>query len=278
MQFSDIPSAAGYYASRYAEYAAGRLAPEALQAEREALTVVEPSGARWVMDPWGRWVSAPPAGTATPRTALIVGAAVVVMLLAAGALFFPGREATMAPQATGLVGALQDGGHVLYLRHAERDEIPEEVTDPEDCSQQANLTAGGQEQARAIGEAFRELGIPVGAVYASPYCRTRDTATLAFGTVTPVPQLAGASQLPPVDPAVQAATLNQLLTDPTPAGANVVIVGHSEVVESVTGEAVSDFAETVVFRPTGDGQYQVVGHVPYARLQQWRTSCPPDCS
>ena len=279
MQFSDVYTAGNHYGARYAEYSAGRLSAEALQAEREAIEVVDPAGARWVLDAWGRWVPTPPQGSKTPRTAVILAAVLVVGLAGAGLFLIPGgSQPTIAPDATGFVGALQDGGHVLYIRHAERDETPEDVTDTDDCGQQANLTAAGREQAAAIGEAFRDLGIPVGAVYASPYCRTRETAQLAFGMVTPVPQLAGASLVPPIDPGVQAATLESLLVSAPPPGTNAVIVGHSEVIQNVTGEAVSDFAETVVFRPTGAEQYQALGHVPFARLQQWRISCPPDCS
>ena len=177
----------------------------------------------------------------------------------------------------GLVGQLKAGGHVLYLRHAARTDDETVVTDPADCTQQANLTDEGRAQATAIGEAFRSLAIPVGAVYASPYCRTTETAQLAFGTVTPVAELAGGTLEPPVDPAAQAQVLNGLLGTAVP-GTNVVIVGHSEVIEAVTGETTEAFAETVVFQPQGDGSYAVVDHVLFERLVGWVQSCPPECS
>ena len=103
-----------------------------------------------------------------------------------------------------LVDALRDGGHVLYLRHAE---TPEDGTDQPgsigDCSRQRLLTDAGRADARAIGEAVRALGVPVGAVLASPYCRTVETAELAFGRavveeglVTPTPETRGRSARP----------------------------------------------------------------------------------
>lgn len=49
-----------------------------------------------------------------------------------------------------------------------------------DCSTQRNLSDKGRAQARAIGEGFRTRGIAVGAVLASQWCRTRETAELAF--------------------------------------------------------------------------------------------------
>jgi phosphohistidine phosphatase SixA len=49
-----------------------------------------------------------------------------------------------------------------------------------DCSTQRNLDAVGRAQAQGIGAVFRERGIPVQAVLSSQWCRTRDTAELAF--------------------------------------------------------------------------------------------------
>ena len=57
----------------------------------------------------------------------------------------------------------------------------DETRDLRDCARQRNLNAEGRRQARAIGTALRRLDIPVGEVVTSPYCRTRDTARLAFG-------------------------------------------------------------------------------------------------
>ncbi|MCA3599609.1 MAG: histidine phosphatase family protein [Methylobacterium sp.] len=49
-----------------------------------------------------------------------------------------------------------------------------------DCASQRNLDGTGRAQARRIGEAFRSRGIPVGRVLTSQWCRTRETAELAF--------------------------------------------------------------------------------------------------
>lgn len=50
----------------------------------------------------------------------------------------------------------------------------------DDCATQRNLDALGRSQAVRIGEAFRAKGIAVGAVLASQWCRTTETAALAF--------------------------------------------------------------------------------------------------
>lgn len=76
--------------------------------------------------------------------------------------------------------ALREGGIVLF-RHA----IAPGGGDPPgfrlgDCGTQRNLDTAGRTQARRIGEALRAEGVRVGAVLASEWCRTMETAELAF--------------------------------------------------------------------------------------------------
>jgi len=80
-------------------------------------------------------------------------------------------------------GAELRDGDVLLYRHA----LAPGGGDPPgfrpgDCSTQRNLSAEGREQARRIGQQLRrQLGaLPVAAVWASPWCRTLETARLAF--------------------------------------------------------------------------------------------------
>jgi phosphohistidine phosphatase SixA len=72
-------------------------------------------------------------------------------------------------------------GSVVLIRHA----LAPGVGDPErfalnDCSTQRNLSEEGRAQAVRIGQFFRQLSVPVDAVWSSQWCRTRDTADLAF--------------------------------------------------------------------------------------------------
>lgn len=76
-------------------------------------------------------------------------------------------------------------GDALLLRHARAPG----TGDPAgfqlgDCRTQRNLDAEGRDQARRLGDALRlalaAQGLAVAAVWASPWCRTQDTARLAF--------------------------------------------------------------------------------------------------
>lgn len=72
-------------------------------------------------------------------------------------------------------------GTVVLFRHAN---APGNGDPPgfklNDCVTQRNLDELGRAQARRIGEVFRQRKIKVGAVLTSQWCRTRETAELAF--------------------------------------------------------------------------------------------------
>jgi phosphohistidine phosphatase SixA len=157
-----------------------------------------------------------------------------------------------------LVAALRDGGHALYLRHTE---TPEDGTDLPgslgDRSRQWALNDAGWADARALGEAVRALDVPVGDVRASPYCRTVETAELAFGRAvtedglrTPAPDTRGRT--------TQA--LRELLSTVPDEGENTVLVGHLTNLRLLS-TASPDEGGTVVFRPDGEG-FLLVGSVP----------------
>ena len=78
-----------------------------------------------------------------------------------------------------LANKLQDGTHVLLMRHADAPGYG----DPKNyqisqCSTQRNLGDLGRKQAKTIGDWLSKQGIQQAKVYSSPWCRCVDTATL----------------------------------------------------------------------------------------------------
>ena len=65
-----------------------------------------------------------------------------------------------------LLGALQEGGHVIYFRHAQTERDYADQADPNmdlnDCDTQRKLNDVGIQQSETIGAAFEENAIPVG--------------------------------------------------------------------------------------------------------------------
>lgn len=102
-----------------------------------------------------------------------------LLALALLALTVPAARPARADEAAAWE-ALRRGGIVLF-RHA----LAPGVGDPAgmrlgDCATQRILSDEGRRQAMRIGEALRERAVAVGAVLASQWCRTRETAALAF--------------------------------------------------------------------------------------------------
>jgi phosphohistidine phosphatase SixA len=77
--------------------------------------------------------------------------------------------------------ALKQPGAIVLFRHANAPGGGDPAGfRPNNCSTQRNLDTEGREQAKRIGQRFREQGIKVGAVLSSEWCRARETAQLAF--------------------------------------------------------------------------------------------------
>src|SRR5260370_616672 len=116
-----------------------------------------------------------------------------------------------------LLRQLREGGYVLYLRHTSTDfsQNDANMKDYEDCANQRNLTDKGRAEARAIGEHIKRLGIPVGRVLASPFCRTVETAKLAFGKAQPMNEVRGGPSRPE-DPKRHKGLRTLLATPPSP--------------------------------------------------------------
>ncbi len=77
---------------------------------------------------------------------------------------------------------LRNGGQVVLLVHADAPGTGDPANfDIENCRTQRNLSDRGRQQARRIGALFAARAAPVEEVLTSRWCRTRETATLAFG-------------------------------------------------------------------------------------------------
>jgi len=190
-----------------------------------------------------------------------------VRLLRLAAVFATALALTCAAQTTSplegkaLVEALRQGGYVLYLRHASTDfgQSDEAMTDYANCAQQRNLTDAGRAEARAIGAAIRQLRIPVGPILASPFCRTRESATLVFGTPTVSTAVRGG---PGADADGQRyAELRKLLSTPVAKGSNLAIASHGNPFRAVAGTAYLQEGEMAVIEPLGNGDFRIVARI-----------------
>lgn len=149
---------------------------------------------------------------------------------------------------------LRDGDVVLY-RHV----LAPGGGDPPgfrhgDCSTQRNLSDEGRAQARRLGEALRQRlgGLRVAAVWASPWCRTLETARLAFPTPPAEPQAAFGSFFSEADQEADRLAAARALLAAWRGPGVLVVVTHQVNITGLSGVYPAS-GEGVALRRTGDG-------------------------
>lgn len=174
-----------------------------------------------------------------------------------------GSLATVSPT---VVQALRAGGYVVHWRHASAD-VCSDRTDlgtaattsvPDwwkscdaDCGTATarQLNANGVAESIAIGDAFDTLGITVGRVLTSEFCRNVETAALMdFG-----PVLEEVQELTffVYDEASRCSDSFALLGMPPAAGTNTALIGHSG--NSCPPLSQLAWAEAAIYKPDGTG-------------------------
>lgn len=156
---------------------------------------------------------------------------------------------------------LKGGGQVVLIRHAL---TTPGVGDPEgmkidNCSTQRNLSDEGRAHARQLGDAFRQRGIVVGRLLSSPWCRSLETAKLAFGKTPDMTPALGNLFGRSGETARQLAELRPLAGQ-KPANGNTVMVSHGSTIVALTGISPGT-GEMVVLTPQGGGRFRVAGRM-----------------
>ena len=167
---------------------------------------------------------------------------------------------------------MQDGGKVIYLRHAATNQNQVDTGRLGDRAGQRNLSAAGIAQAKALGTAFRTLQIPMGQILASPVFRARDTGELAFGAdrIEVTMDLVADDYAGPNLKTMLNATRQRLRTV-TPPGDNRILIGHRTPLEMVLQRSFPDAilpeGGMAVFLPNGFGnEPQLLGTISAERL------------
>lgn len=167
----------------------------------------------------------------------------------------------LAPGA--LIERMQEGGLVVYWRHAatDRSNRDRDLSDMTRCELQRNLSDEGRQQARQVGEGFDRHAIPVEIVLTSAFCRNVESARIAFGEGT-YEIREDLFNVPPVrDRARQEALVRALQrylnAPPEDTTRNVVIVGHNINLQRAARVQI-DEGEIAVFQP-GEERPRLLG-------------------
>jgi phosphohistidine phosphatase SixA len=166
---------------------------------------------------------------------------------------------------------LKQGGYVVVIRHGRTNESPafpkdDSPLDLANCTGQLMLNDAGKDQARAIGDAFKKAGIPVGKVLASGYCRAVEMARLAFGRTDTSDALLLEAFVPAPGTPVPAAwperveTMRQMIATMPEAGTNTILVTHFPNVKAALGVQIG-FGDAAIIKPDGHGGAAIVARI-----------------
>lgn len=191
-------------------------------------------------------------------------AALALIVIATGVWLAGAAPRTAHADEAAVIQALRGGGVAVLLRHSQ---TTPGVGDPpgwrlEDCSTQRNLDAEGRAHAKRVGAWFKKRRIVPNVVRNSPWCRTRDTAQLAFGRTEDWPALA--NLFGNRAPARKNAEAVRRYLAGLRKGELAVLVSHGSSISEFVGEHLGQGEAVVVRaerRPGGEVQTVAIGRI-----------------
>jgi phosphohistidine phosphatase SixA len=198
------------------------------------------------------------------------GRLAVLSALAALLSAFPAHAQLRASDLE-LAQMLRAGGYVIMIRHGATfsDQADTDPLNPENVAKQRQLNAKGEQAAKALGEAFRSIGIPVSKAVTSYFNRAYQTARLAgFDNVEKTADVSeGGLVVSPNENNRRAAAFRELASTVPPAGTNIVIVSHKPNMLDAFGKDWFEVkeGELTIFKPDGNG-YQVIARI---QIEEW---------
>ena len=186
-------------------------------------------------------------------------------------LFALPANAQPRPSDAELAQMLRAGGYVIVLRHGatHADQADTDPLNHENVAKQRQLNAKGEEAARALGEALKQIGAPVSKAITSHFNRAYQTAKLAgFDNVEKNMDITeGGLVVSPNENNRRAVAFRKLASTIPPAGTNVVLVSHKPNTIDAFGKDWFEVkeGEATIFKPEG-AAYQVVARI---QMDEW---------
>jgi len=188
----------------------------------------------------------------------------------AGVLLASGGASAQQLQGKSLVSALQRGGYVILMRHANAPrELPSAQTaDPENVHLERQLDETGRTTAVAFGKALRDLKISIGQVLSSPTYRAFETARYAqLPSPKAIPELGDNGQSMQITKESQAAWLQKQVTE-FPSGSNTILITHQPNIAGAFpqwAEGLSE-GEALILGPDGKRGARLIARV---KIEEW---------
>jgi phosphohistidine phosphatase SixA len=209
-------------------------------------------------------------GRRIPREGARMRATLSLLALLAGLLGSGALAQRPTPFLAGaeLAPALRGGGLALYVRRpaTESHQADAEEIDFANCGTQRNLSDAGRRTARDAGAALRDMGVTVGRIVTSEYCRAREAAVLMglSGAEADAALNDGGRMLAKGPASPQAEALRTMLRTAPEPGRVTLIVAHRPNIADAAGRAFADIAEAeiIAFQPMAVAPgFQAVGRI-----------------
>jgi phosphohistidine phosphatase SixA len=175
------------------------------------------------------------------------------------------------PTDAELASMLRAGGYVIVVRHGATndDQADTDPLHPDNIAQQRQLSPKGEEAAKALGAAVKQIGVPVDKVITSQFNRAYQTAKLAG--LEPAEKSGDVSEgglvVSTNENRRRAAALRKLVSTPPRPGTNTIVVTHRPNLMDAFGKEWFDVkeGETTVFKPDSSG----FGVVARFQIEEW---------
>jgi broad specificity phosphatase PhoE len=168
------------------------------------------------------------------------------------------------------VAALRQGGFVIVVRHGPTtlgmsDADPMSAGRSSNGAKERQLSERGRQAAREIGDAFKALRIPIGAVYTSQLNRAVETGRLLSGkeVTTTADFTESGEHVAPIESDRRAEAMRKIAATRPAKGTNTLVVSHKPNIVDAFGKDWADVreGEASIFKPDGHGKFVVVGRV-----------------
>jgi phosphohistidine phosphatase SixA len=177
-----------------------------------------------------------------------------------------------SPSVGDLMQMLRGGGYVIVFRHGAThpDQADTDPLNPGNVAKQRQLNDKGRDDAKAVGEALKAAGVPIGKSYSSQFNRAVETARLIGGkdpsTTSDVSE--GGLVVSPNENNRRAQAFRALLGAMPDSGTNTLIVTHKPNILDALGKDWFEVreGEASIFKPEGGGKYSLIGRV---QIGQW---------
>jgi phosphohistidine phosphatase SixA len=175
------------------------------------------------------------------------------------------------PSDAEIAQTLRAGGNVIVLRHGATfaDQADTDPLHPDNVAAQRRLNPKAESDAKAFGEAFKAIHVPVGKVLTSQFDRAYATAQFAgFDNIEKTADVTeGGLVVSPNENSRRAAALRKLASTVPPAGTNVFIVTHKPNILDAFGKDWFDSkeGETAILAPDGTS-FKVIARV---QMDEW---------